>query len=76
MGQLPVRVQQNYFTQCIGTKLKLKIRNMMRDTTPVLAVTRDDPNDIESDSCYKFLDDIFKAQHPMVRRRQDFFSYT
>ena len=76
MGQLPVRVQQNYFTQCIGTKLKLKIRNMIRDTTPVLAVTREDPNDVEPDSCYKFLDDIFKAQHPMVRRRQDFFSYT
>ena len=38
MELLPVGVQQNYFTQCISTKLKLKIRNMIRDVTPVLAV--------------------------------------
>merc|ERR1711978_446611 len=46
----------------------------MEGTTPVLAVAAK-PGEVEDDSCYKFLDEIFKSQHPMVRRRQDFFMY-
>ena len=75
MEKLSVRVQQSYFLQCISTKLKIKIRHMiMEGTTPVLAVAAK-PGEVEDDSCYKFLDEIFKSQHPMVRRRQEFFMY-
>ena len=74
MGLLPVRVQQQYFLQCVSTKLKIKIRQLKMDVTPVLAVAFE-TGDIEPDSCYKFLDDIFRTTHPMVRRRQDFFNY-
>ena len=74
MQSLTVRVQQNHFVQCLRTKLKIKVRQKIGDITPVLAV-KHDPGAIEPESCYKILDDIFRAQHPMVRRRQDFFMY-
>ena len=74
MESLTVRVQQNHFVQCLSTKLKIKVRQKIADVTPVLAV-KHDPGTIEPESCYKILDDIFRAQHPMVRRRQDFFMY-
>ena len=69
----PCRIQQNYFLQCVSTRLETKLRHMMRDVTPVLAVKT--AGQEEGDSCYKMLDDIFKAQYPMVRRRQEFFNY-
>ena len=69
------RIQQKYFQQCVSYKLRMKLRTMIRETTPVLAVDHQ-PGDPEPDSCFKFLDDIFKASYPLVRRRQDFFNYT
>ena len=74
MESLTVRVQQNHFVQCLSTKLKIKVRQKIAEITPVLAV-KHDPGAIEPESCCKILDDIFRAQHPMVRRRQDFFMY-
>ena len=70
----PLRVQQSYFLSCVSVKLKTKIRHKIRDTTPILTIKGDDGED-EADSCYKALDDIFKAEYPMVRRRQEFFNY-
>ena len=73
MHRYPLRVQQNFFLQCVSVKLKTKLRHMIRDTTPILAFKVDGED--EADSCYKALDAIFKAQYPMVRRRQEFFNY-
>ena len=75
MDLMSTRVQQKYFVQCISHKLRMKLRNLMRDDTPVLAIKKK-PNEAEKDSCFKFLDDIFRASYPIVRRRQEFFNYT
>ena len=74
MGQSPVRVQHSYFLHSVSQRLRTKLRHMILDVTPVLAVAQN-PGEDEPDSCYKFLDEIFQHEHPMVRRRQDFFSY-
>ena len=74
MNEHTFRVQQTYFLQCISPMLRNKVKYMVNDTTPILTVPSK-PDEEEQDSCFKALDTIFKAQYPMVRRRQDFFDY-
>ena len=75
MEALALEVQQAHFNHCLSKKLHSRINPKIRDATPVLTQPETLVNgvSVEPESCFKILDDEFRRNYPLVRRRRDFF---
>ena len=72
MSALTLEEQQAFFNHCLSKKLHSRIAPKIRDATPVLTQAVNGQG-VEPESCFKILDDEFRRNYPLVRRRRDFF---
>ena len=74
MESFDLEEQQAYFTHCLAKKLHARIAPKIRGATPVMSQPKDSAGN-EPESCFKLLEDEFRKNYPIVRRRRDFFEH-